>query len=140
MGRQHRPLVHLDHGDRPLGATRRVQIGRNAMVETITEFDALRALAYDVDGLPKRVAGSPTLELAAVRTRHGRHETARSKSVRAHCRSSPSEWCAGFKRDSPTSCSPAWRDDSRSLVTRQPDIIVIMTDEERAIPPYESPS
>jgi carbon monoxide dehydrogenase subunit G len=39
----------------PLGTTRRVQMGRNAMVETITEFDPLRAIAYDVDGLPKRV-------------------------------------------------------------------------------------
>jgi hypothetical protein len=45
----------LNHGDEPLGATRRVQIGRNALVETITEFDATWALAYDVDGLPKRV-------------------------------------------------------------------------------------
>jgi carbon monoxide dehydrogenase subunit G len=45
----------LNHGDEPLGATRRVQIGRNALVETITEFDAPYALAYDVAGLPKRV-------------------------------------------------------------------------------------
>jgi len=45
----------LTHGSEPLGTTRRVQIGRNALVEQITEFDAMRALAYDVDGLPKRV-------------------------------------------------------------------------------------
>lgn len=45
----------LNHSDEPLGATRRVQIGRNALVETITEFDAPYALAYVVDGLPKRV-------------------------------------------------------------------------------------
>jgi hypothetical protein len=45
----------LVQGDEPLGTTRRVQIGRNALVETITEFDPLRAIAYDVDGLPKRV-------------------------------------------------------------------------------------
>lgn len=32
-----------------------MQIGRNALVETITEFDAPRAIGYDVDGLPKRV-------------------------------------------------------------------------------------
>jgi hypothetical protein len=32
-----------------------VQIGRNALVETITEFDAPRAIGYDVAGLPKRV-------------------------------------------------------------------------------------
>jgi carbon monoxide dehydrogenase subunit G len=45
----------LNHGEQPLGTTRRVQIGRNALVETITEFDALRALAYEVDGLPPRI-------------------------------------------------------------------------------------
>ena len=45
----------LNHGDEPTGTTRRVQIGRNALVETITEFDAPHALTYQVDGLPKRV-------------------------------------------------------------------------------------
>lgn len=45
----------LNQGSEPIGTTRRVQIGRNALVETITEFDATWALAYDVDGLPKRV-------------------------------------------------------------------------------------
>ena len=45
----------LTQGSEPIGTTRRVQIGRNALVETITEFDTARALAYDVDGLPKRV-------------------------------------------------------------------------------------
>jgi hypothetical protein len=45
----------LVQGNEPVGTTRRVQIGRNALVETITEFDPLRVIAYDVDGLPKRV-------------------------------------------------------------------------------------
>jgi hypothetical protein len=45
----------LVQGNEPVGTTRRVQIGRNALVETITDFDPLRAIAYDVDGLPKRV-------------------------------------------------------------------------------------
>jgi hypothetical protein len=45
----------LNQRSEPIGTTRRVQIGRNALVETITEFDITRALAYDVDGLPKRV-------------------------------------------------------------------------------------
>jgi hypothetical protein len=45
----------LVQGSEPLGTTRRVQIGRNALVETITEFDVGRAIAYDVDGLPRRV-------------------------------------------------------------------------------------
>ena len=45
----------LVQGNESLGTTRRVQIGRNALVETITDFDELRAIAYDVAGLPKRV-------------------------------------------------------------------------------------
>ena len=45
----------LVQGNEPVGTTRRVQIGRNALVETITEFDPSRVIAYDVDGLPKRV-------------------------------------------------------------------------------------
>jgi ribosome-associated toxin RatA of RatAB toxin-antitoxin module len=45
----------LNHGDKPIGTTRRVQIGRNALVEQITEFEATRALGYDVEGLPKRL-------------------------------------------------------------------------------------
>jgi uncharacterized protein YndB with AHSA1/START domain len=47
----------LVHGadDGPLGTTRRVQIGRNTLVERITEFDAPHALAYDIEGLPKLV-------------------------------------------------------------------------------------
>jgi len=45
----------LNQASEPIGTTRRVQIGRNALVETITEFDTTRALAYDVEGLPKRV-------------------------------------------------------------------------------------
>ena len=60
----------LNHGSEPLGTTRRVQIGRNALVETITEFDTARALAYDVDGLAQ--AGAPVqqpMEPAA-----GRHD------------------------------------------------------------------
>src|SRR5271170_8042599 len=45
----------LNQGSEPIGTTRRVQIGRNALVETITDFNTARVLAYDVDGLPKRV-------------------------------------------------------------------------------------
>jgi ribosome-associated toxin RatA of RatAB toxin-antitoxin module len=45
----------LNHGSEPIGTTRRVQIGRNALVEQITEFEPARALAYDVEGLPKRL-------------------------------------------------------------------------------------
>jgi Polyketide cyclase / dehydrase and lipid transport len=45
----------LNHSSEHVGTTRRVQIGRNALVERITEFDPTWALAYDVEGLPKRV-------------------------------------------------------------------------------------
>ena len=45
----------LNHGDEPVGTTRRVQVGRNALVERITEFDPTWALGYDVEGLPKRL-------------------------------------------------------------------------------------
>lgn len=45
----------LNLGTEPVGTTRRVQIGRNALVERITEFDPTWALTYDVQGLPKRL-------------------------------------------------------------------------------------
>lgn len=38
-----------------VGTTRRVQMGRNALLERITEFDPVTALAYDVEGLPARM-------------------------------------------------------------------------------------
>ncbi|HYO05138.1 MAG TPA: SRPBCC family protein [Mycobacterium sp.] len=38
-----------------VGTTRRVQIGRNVLVERITEFTPRTALAYDVEGLPGRL-------------------------------------------------------------------------------------
>lgn len=40
-----------------LGTARRVQVKRDALVERITEFDPPRALAYDIEGLPRRVRG-----------------------------------------------------------------------------------
>lgn len=46
----------LEHG--PAGATgtsRRVQVGENTFVERITEFTAPRALAYDIEGMPRRL-------------------------------------------------------------------------------------
>jgi hypothetical protein len=45
----------LNHTSDPVGTTRRVQIGRNTLVERITEFDPTWALAYEVKGLPKRL-------------------------------------------------------------------------------------
>jgi uncharacterized protein YndB with AHSA1/START domain len=38
-----------------VGTTRRVQIGRDTLVERITDFDPPHALAYDVQGFPRRL-------------------------------------------------------------------------------------
>jgi uncharacterized protein YndB with AHSA1/START domain len=46
----------LVHGaDGPIGTTRRVQLGRQTLVERIVEFDPPKALAYDIEGLPKQL-------------------------------------------------------------------------------------
>lgn len=47
----------LTHGPdgQPQGTTRRIQAGRNTLVERVTEFDPPVALAYDIEGLPKRL-------------------------------------------------------------------------------------
>lgn len=39
----------------PVGTARRVQVKRDALVERITEFDPPRTLAYDIEGLPRRL-------------------------------------------------------------------------------------
>lgn len=38
-----------------LGAARRVQVKRDALVELIIEFDPPHALAYEIEGLPRRL-------------------------------------------------------------------------------------
>lgn len=38
-----------------LGTTRRVQVGRDTLVERITDFEPSRTLAYDIDGLPRQL-------------------------------------------------------------------------------------
>lgn len=45
----------LVRGTDPVGTTRRVQVGRDTLVERIVEFDPPNALAYDIQGLPKRL-------------------------------------------------------------------------------------
>jgi uncharacterized protein YndB with AHSA1/START domain len=40
---------------RPVGTARRVQVKRDALVERITEFDPPHAIAYDIEGLPRRL-------------------------------------------------------------------------------------
>jgi carbon monoxide dehydrogenase subunit G len=62
----------LNHGpDGPVGTTRRVQVRRDALVESITEFDPPTTLAYDIEGLParlRRVANRWTLRPAGAAT------------------------------------------------------------------------
>ncbi len=61
----------LVQGDQPVGTSRRVQFGRDTLVETIVEFDPPRALAYDIEGLPKvmgRVGNRWTLQPANAST------------------------------------------------------------------------
>jgi uncharacterized protein YndB with AHSA1/START domain len=47
-------LVHGADGE-PIGTTRRVQMGRNTLVERIVEFVPTHALAYDIEGLPRKL-------------------------------------------------------------------------------------
>jgi uncharacterized protein YndB with AHSA1/START domain len=46
-------LEHDPHG--PVGTSRRVQVGRNTLVERITEAAAPNTLAYDIEGLSHRL-------------------------------------------------------------------------------------
>lgn len=41
-----------------VGTARRVQVGRDTFVETITDFQANRVLAYDIAGLPPPVSAN----------------------------------------------------------------------------------
>lgn len=43
----------LRQGDEPVGTARRVQVGRDTLIETIVAFDVPRELAYDVESVPR---------------------------------------------------------------------------------------
>ncbi|MEE6176851.1 SRPBCC family protein [Mycobacterium sp. 050134] len=61
----HSCVLFSGPGGGPVGTARRVQVGRDALVERITEFDPPRALAYEIDGLPRllrRVTNRWTVE------------------------------------------------------------------------------
>lgn len=45
----------LVHATKPVGTTRRVQVGRDTLVERIVQFDPPRTLAYEIEGLPRRL-------------------------------------------------------------------------------------
>jgi carbon monoxide dehydrogenase subunit G len=49
----HSCLLSPEAHDVGVGTTRRVQVGRNTLVERITEFDPPSTLAYDVEGFPR---------------------------------------------------------------------------------------
>ena len=51
----HSCLLSHGPGGGPLGTSRRVQVGRDTLVERITDFDPQTALAYDIEGLPRRL-------------------------------------------------------------------------------------
>ncbi|KAA1248724.1 SRPBCC family protein [Mycobacterium simiae] len=54
-GVDHSCVLNHGPGGGVLGTTRRVQVGSNALVERITEFDPPTTLAYDIEGLPPRL-------------------------------------------------------------------------------------
>jgi carbon monoxide dehydrogenase subunit G len=54
-GADHSCVLNRGPDGAPLGTTRRVQIGRNTLVERITDFNAPTTLAYNIEGLPKRL-------------------------------------------------------------------------------------
>ncbi len=51
----HSCILSAGPGGGPVGTARRVQVKRDALVERIVEFDPPRALAYEIDGLPRRL-------------------------------------------------------------------------------------
>lgn len=51
----HSCLLEHGTGGVAVGTTRRVQVGRDTLVERITEFSPSEILAYDIEGLPRRL-------------------------------------------------------------------------------------
>ncbi len=51
----HSCLLRSEGSATAIGTTRRIQAGRNTIVERIVEVDAPHALAYDLEGFPPRV-------------------------------------------------------------------------------------
>ena len=126
-----------------VGSARRVQVGRTVLVERITEWDPPRALAYALEGLPPVVGGATnrwTLRAEGDRTFVTLTSTVDpgAKPVgpggRSARRPSPGQ---GVRRHARRPRRPP---DRSPPVTDRPDIVIILTDEERAAPPYEDPA
>lgn len=54
-GVDHSCLLEHTAGALAAGTSRRVQVGRNTLVERITETQAPVSLSYDIEGLPRRL-------------------------------------------------------------------------------------
>lgn len=89
----------LEHGadGTGVGTSRRVQVGRDTLVERITEFDAPYALAYAIEGLPRRLrrvsnrwslapAGPDSTAVTLTSTVHIGTNPAAALAERAMCR------------------------------------------------------
>ena len=57
-GLDHSCVIHNGRDADPLGLTRRVQVGRDPFVETITAFAPPRLLAYDIAGVPPAMSAA----------------------------------------------------------------------------------
>jgi hypothetical protein len=62
----------LEHGTDgvQVGTSRRVQVGRDTLVERITDFGPPTALGYDIEGLPRRLKVGNRWTLAPARNGH----------------------------------------------------------------------
>ncbi len=124
-----------------VGTTRRVQVGRDTLVERITDFEPPRT-----PGLrhrrpaPSVATGGQPMDADAGHQRHrSRPHHARSRSAATRCSRLAEHAVAPLT-------GQAVRHDARrtgrrsggTSMTDRPDIVIVMTDEERAIPPYES--
>jgi carbon monoxide dehydrogenase subunit G len=63
-GVDHSCVINTGEDTDPIGMTRRVQMGRDTLVETITAFAPPRLLAYDISGLPPMMSVSNRWNLA----------------------------------------------------------------------------
>jgi uncharacterized protein YndB with AHSA1/START domain len=62
-GVDHCCLLNHVEAKPPLGLTRRVQMGRDTVVETITDYRAPHVLEYEIAGLPPRLSVSNRWEV-----------------------------------------------------------------------------
>lgn len=134
----------LNHGPDggALGSTRRVQVGRNTLVERVIEFDPPTTLAYRIEGLPARLrkvtnrwtlrpadpVGAVTVVTLTSTIEIGGNPLARLAELVVGR--------AMAKRSNTMLAGLAQRLEDKHA--NRPDIIIVMTDEERAVPPYES--